>query len=124
MLGPFGKCQDGVVQAVPGCHRGRLLVATPPLGDPNFDRSVVLLLEHTEEGAVGVVLNRPGARRVADIVPGWATLAAAPAVVFQGGPVEPGAIIGLGRRAPDGDTVGWSEVVGRVGTIDLMKDPE
>src|SRR5882724_955704 len=39
--------------------RGRLLVATPALGDPNFDRTVVLMLEHTPEGAVGLVLNRP-----------------------------------------------------------------
>ena len=41
--------------------RGRLLVATPPLDDPNFDRTVVYMLEHHELGAVGVVLNRPGA---------------------------------------------------------------
>ena len=40
--------------------RGRLLVATPSLGDPNFDRTVVLLLEHGADGALGVVLNRPG----------------------------------------------------------------
>jgi putative transcriptional regulator len=37
--------------------KGRLLVATPPLGDPNFDRSVVYVLEHHAGGAVGVVLN-------------------------------------------------------------------
>ena len=39
--------------------RAQLLVATPALGDPNFDRTVVLMLEHTPEGAVGLVLNRP-----------------------------------------------------------------
>src|SRR5438045_9753914 len=39
--------------------RARLLVATPVLGDPNFDRTVVLILEHTPEGVVGLVLNRP-----------------------------------------------------------------
>ena len=38
--------------------RGRLLVATPPLEDPNFDRTVVFMLEHNDEGAIGVVLNR------------------------------------------------------------------
>ena len=41
--------------------KGRLLVATPPLDDPNFDRSVVYMLEHHDDGAVGVVLNRPSA---------------------------------------------------------------
>ena len=43
----------------PGLTKGRLLVATPPLEDPNFDRTVVFVLEHHEEGAIGVVLNRP-----------------------------------------------------------------
>ncbi|MGW2110511.1 YqgE/AlgH family protein, partial [Streptomyces sp. NPDC001948] len=38
---------------------GRLLVATPALADPNFDRAVVLLLDHDDEGSLGVVLNRP-----------------------------------------------------------------
>ena len=37
---------------------GRLLIAEPMLGDPNFDRTVVLMIEHTDEGALGVVLNR------------------------------------------------------------------
>ena len=39
--------------------RAHLLIATPTLLDPNFHRTVVLLLEHTDEGALGVVLNRP-----------------------------------------------------------------
>jgi hypothetical protein len=39
--------------------KGKLLVATPPLSDPNFDRTVIYMLEHTLDGAVGVVLNRP-----------------------------------------------------------------
>ena len=39
--------------------KGRLLVATPPLDDPNFDRAVIYVLEHHDDGAVGVVINRP-----------------------------------------------------------------
>ena len=39
--------------------KGRLLVATPPLEDPNFDRTVVYMLEHHDEGALGVIINRP-----------------------------------------------------------------
>ena len=61
-----------VADPIPESLRGRLLVATPPLVDPNFDRTVVLMLEHGEEGALGIVLNRPtdaslgvGAARVA-----------------------------------------------------------
>src|SRR5262249_29551527 len=82
--------------------RGRLLVATPDLDDPNFFRSVVLVLEHNREGALGVVLNRPGATAVATPLPAWAALVVEPAVLFVGGPVQPEAAIGIGRRV-DGD---------------------
>ena len=78
---------------------GQLLVASRHLADPNFFRTVVLILEH-QEGALGVVLNRPTAVRIADVVPDWQELAAKPAVVFLGGPVERTAAIGLAR--PDG----------------------
>ena len=78
--------------------KGKLLVATPDLEDPNFFRTVVLVLDHTDEGAVGVVLNRPSGAVVSDPLPAWAQLAAEPAVVFVGGPVQPEAAIGLGRR--------------------------
>ena len=67
--------------------RGRLLVATPTLYDPNFVRSVVLVLEHGEEGALGVVLNRPSETAVGESLPGWNPLASDPGVVFVGGPV-------------------------------------
>jgi putative transcriptional regulator len=71
---------------------GALLVAAPAIGDPNFARSVVLLLAHgTEEGAMGVILNRPTEAVVGDRTSplhSWVTTAAVPAVVFEGGPVE------------------------------------
>lgn len=50
---------------------GRLLVATPALADPNFERAVVLLLDHDEEGSLGVVLNRPTPVDVGDILRNW-----------------------------------------------------
>ena len=68
-----------------------LLVATPALGDPNFDRTVVLMLEHTEDGAVGLVLNRPSGTDLDEAGAdweGWDLLAAQPPVVFVGGPVS------------------------------------
>ena len=48
---------------------GHLLVATTSMNDPNFDRTVVFLIEHGPEGAVGVVLNRPLDVAVADALP-------------------------------------------------------
>ena len=69
--------------------RGRLLVAAPPLVDPNFDRSVVLMLEHGDEGALGIILNRPTEAALAEVLPDWHTHASAPGVVFSGGPVAP-----------------------------------
>ena len=56
--------------------RGKLLLAGPTLKDPNFDRTVVLIAEHTEEGAMGLVLNRPSEATVGEAVPdltGWPT---------------------------------------------------
>src|SRR5438128_6597101 len=48
---------------------GRLLVATPRLYDPNFFRTVVLVLEHSADGALGVVINRPSETDVAEALP-------------------------------------------------------
>ncbi|UQA95171.1 YqgE/AlgH family protein [Streptomyces halobius] len=74
---------------------GRLLVATPALADPNFDRAVVLLLDHDDEGSLGVVLNRPTPVGVGDILAPWAALAGEPGVVFQGGPVSLDSALGV-----------------------------
>jgi putative transcriptional regulator len=103
--------------------RGKLLVATPGLEDPNFFRTVVLLLEHNTDGAVGVVLNRPSAVVMADALPTWAPHAADPAVVFVGGPVQPDSAIALGRAVGDGATQGFAALFGDVGTVDLERSP-
>ncbi len=80
---------------------GRLLVATPVIDDPNFERTVVLLFEHDDSvGSAGVVLNRPTDVPVVDAIDGWGASAAAPGVVFVGGPVADTAAIGVARRAP------------------------
>jgi putative transcriptional regulator len=75
--------------------RGQLLVAGPGLHDPNFRRTVVLLGEHGEDGAMGVVLNRPTEISVADAAPPLAALVDDDAVVYIGGPVEPRAVVVL-----------------------------
>jgi putative transcriptional regulator len=110
---------------------GRLLVAAPALGDPNFVRSVVLLLEHNEQGSLGVILNRPTDLSVADVLDAWSALASEPDVVFQGGPVGLDgalALAALGDRArvgpPDrAEPPGWRQVYGDLGLVDLDAEP-
>ncbi len=104
--------------------RGRLLIAGPSLGDANFDRTIVYLLEHGPDGSLGVVVNRPSQFEVARALPGWADAVGPPPVVFSGGPVEAGVAMGLARvRAPvSGD--GWSEIQPGVGSVDLSLGPE
>ncbi len=75
--------------------RGRLLVATPLLGDPNFERTVIFVLEDNEEGALGLVLNRPSPLEVTEPLPDWSRLVATPSVVFVGGPVSRTSVIAL-----------------------------
>jgi len=109
---------------------GRLLVATPALTDPNFDRSVVLLLDHDEEGTLGVVLNRPTPVDVASVLEPWAGLAGTPAVVFQGGPVSLDSALALAvvpggsDDREDGGLLGWRRVYGAIGLVDLEAPPE
>jgi putative transcriptional regulator len=75
--------------------RGNLLLAGPMLKDPNFERAVVLITEHTEEGAMGLVLNRPSTAALADAVPDLTWLADAGEPVYVGGPVSPNGVIVL-----------------------------
>jgi putative transcriptional regulator len=104
--------------------RGRLLVAEPMLLDPNFVRTVVLLVEHTEEGAAGVVLNRPSETLLSEALPDWAGRAAEPGLVFVGGPVAPAAAIGLARMKPGGESIHCTPVIDGVALVDLDGEPD
>lgn len=75
--------------------QGSLLVAGGGLFDPNFRRSVVLVAEHSEEGALGLVLNRPAPVAVEQAAPPVAGLVEPGATLFLGGPVQPEAAIVL-----------------------------
>jgi putative transcriptional regulator len=75
--------------------RGQLLIAGPSLLDPNFWRTVVLMIEHTDEGALGLVLNRPSETTVGEAVPQLEELVAPEEQLFIGGPVQPSAVIVL-----------------------------
>jgi putative transcriptional regulator len=105
--------------------RGKLLVSTPALTDPNFDRTVVLILEHgAEGGALGIVLNRPTATAIVEAIPDWAMLASAPAVLYLGGPVGVGTIIALARSRTDDPPLGTEPVSDGLVAVDLSVDPE
>jgi len=79
--------------------KGQLLIAVPALLDPNFRRTVVLVGEHNEEGALGLVLNRPSEATVEEAVPELTLLVDGEAQVHVGGPVQPAAIVIVGEFA-------------------------
>ena len=82
---------------------GRLLVAHPQLLDPNFVKTVIYMIEHSTDGAVGVVLNRPSGLAVRDVLPELPQLD--PDLVFIGGPVTPEVAIGLAPGVPSPELV-------------------
>ncbi len=107
--------------SAPEWRKGRLLVAAPALTDDNFHRTVVLLLEHTSDGAVGVVLNRPSTLGTHETLPDAYT-GAIPEdeVIHEGGPVDPESVILLADfMVPDDQA---SLAVGSIGVVDPSAD--
>jgi putative transcriptional regulator len=99
---------------------GRLLIATPMLVDPNFDHTVVLLLDVDATGALGVVLNRPSDVPVHTILPDWYDRVPEPNVIFQGGPVATDAALAVAYvEGPDDEPIGFRRVFGSTGVVDL-----
>lgn len=101
--------------------RGHLLIASPALFDPNFRRTIVLVTEHTEEGAMGVVLNRVSEVAVCDAVPNLAALAEDGACVSIGGPVQPEAVVALAELADPSEAAAIA--FGNVGYLRADVDP-
>lgn len=127
-------------------------MAAPVLADPNFSRTVVLLLAYGDEGALGVVLNRPSETPVEEVVPAWAERVTPPGVLFTGGPVQPEAAICVGHHLDptlgadldlagvafgeeavtlgeddedeDDPFGGYSPLTSTLGTVDLRREPE
>lgn len=100
---------------------GQLLVATPALEDGHFKRSVVIILDHDDDGALGIILNRPTRISVDDVLPGWSDSVTAPRGLYEGGPVATDSALALGllMTDPDDEPLGWRRVFGRVGLVDL-----
>ena len=102
-----------------GSTAGKLLVASPDLSDPNFERSVIYVIDHDEGGALGVVLNRPAGPDVDAVLPALAQRSAAPQVMFVGGPVSKQGIICLARARPGEQPSGFHHISGTLGRLDL-----
>jgi putative transcriptional regulator len=104
---------------------GQLLVATPVLEDPNFRRSVVLVLDHDEEGAIGVVINRPSEVAVGAVLNRWAPLVTGEPVLWMGGPVGVDSALGVGRVPGADEPLGFRAVPAPgLGLVDLDADPD
>ena len=120
--------QTGGVFGLVPVTKGRLLLATPPLDDPNFDRTVIYVLEHQDDGAVGVVINRPSDEALDERLDRWIDLQSAPSSVFSGGPVEANALIALAatkdpRRVDIDRHEALTQIVGDIASADLTADP-
>jgi putative transcriptional regulator len=81
---------------MPETYAGQFLVATPLIAAPPFARTVVLLLEHDESGAIGLILNDPTELLAEDHLPEIAGHLTGPPRVFLGGPVSTDTAISLG----------------------------
>jgi putative transcriptional regulator len=126
---PFGfvraeeqGCQNPGVASEFQSLRAQLLIASPALLDPNFHRTVVLVTEHTEEGAMGLVLNRPSQVAVADAIAHLAGLVEDGAVVYVGGPVQPEAVVALAEL--DEPEAAAALALGDIGFLPADGDPD
>jgi putative transcriptional regulator len=95
--------------------QGQLLVAAPGMSDPNFARTVVAIANHDEDGALGIILNRPSKTEVAEAVPELEGIVGPEDVVFVGGPVQPASIIVLAELEDPAEAAFL--VVGAVGLV-------
>ena len=128
MPGPPPLKHYWVMEAEP--LNGRLLAATPLLGDPNFRRTVVLIVEDDQdEGTLGVVLNRPTEVPLDQVLESWTALVSGPQVVFRGGPISPNSALALAIAEGSAEPLGWrslsgSPLMSRLGLVDLGAPPE
>jgi putative transcriptional regulator len=104
--------------AVESSAQFQLLVSVPDMGDDNFDQTVVYVVEHNDEGALGLVLNRPSETPVAEHLPQLSDPVVSPAVFFVGGPVAVGGLLALGRRRLDAEVQHVAPLAGPLALVD------
>jgi putative transcriptional regulator len=100
-------------------------LATPPLSDPNFDRTVVYVLEHHEDGAIGLILNRPTEEALTEPLDRWIDLQSAPSSIFAGGPVDTNAMIAMAmtKEVLEDASDLLTPISGVIASTDLSADP-
>lgn len=106
---------------------GKLLVAMPGMGDPRFDQSVIFMCSHSDEGAMGLIINKPAELEFSDLLEQLEIThdpEATPIMVHVGGPVEHGR--GFVLHSADYDrSESTLEVTGGYGmtaTLDILED--
>lgn len=118
-----GEYSSGLADSGDACA-GALLVATPLIDEPTFWRAVILLLDHNDEGTLGVVINEESDVGIAEVVPEWQGLLA-PRIAL-GGPVQTDAgvaVAGL-RDAVAGMPEGLRPVAEGWAVVDLDGQPD
>ena len=107
--------------AVPESLSGQLVIASPSMSD-YFHRSVVLVVEHGDEGAFGLVLNQPSESTVGEATPELGELIGAEHIIHVGGPVQPNAVTAVGEHSDPSEAT--KLIVGGVGMVNLDQPPE
>lgn len=99
---------------------GDLLVASAVLTDGVFDQTVVLVLDHDDDGALGVIVNEISQTPLESVLPDWVPTVSEPKLLFHGGPVSPNGAICLASVAEQGEEPpGWRRLFDRVGLLHL-----
>ena len=102
--------------------KGKLLVSSPSLVDPNFRKTVVLIAHHDDEGALGLVLSRPSDVPASEAIPSLGGLPGAESPVFVGGPVQPQAFMALAEFTDLDDAA--APIFDHVGFMSADAEPE
>ena len=103
--------------------RGSLLVAVPLMDEPTFRRTVIYMLQHDDDGALGLVINRPTDEHDLPGLDPWMFELSQPQVVFEGGPVQSNTLIGVASVTSDAASEGFVQIHGDLGTVDLGQLP-
>lgn len=123
----FEDPEDFVAPAANHVRPGTLLLANIDVLEPTFRRSVIYVVEHNENGTLGVVLNRPSETAVYNVLPQWAKFIAKPQTIFVGGPVKRDAALCIGALhagIEPADIPGLRHITGRMVMVDLDADPD